>query len=350
MPLVLDKIKSEQEDERSEVALYKIIPYPADYTLQGLYEKWKQGNIEIPLFQRHFVWTTLQASRLIESFLLGLPVPGIFLYKEPDTGNLVVIDGQQRLRSVFSFFDGEFPGTKEPFRLREVQSQWGGRLFSELKPVDQQRLRDAVLRSTIVEQLYPKDNSSIFHIFERLNTGGTSLTPQEVRNCIYNGDFNDLLKELNTAKEWRKIVGSESPDKRMRDIELILRFLALAQEADQYEKPMKNFLSDFMKKHRFARKSLLRKFEDLFTKTVMQVVKRLGEKPFHIRRGLNSAAYDSVMVAFAWSNKEPPPDIRKKYRELLDDPDYLIQISSSTTDEEVVRKRLKMARMKLFGG
>src|SRR3989338_3418321 len=124
MTVKLERIKAELEDERSEVALYKIIPYPADYTLEGLHEKWKHGNFTIPLFQRQFVWTVLQASRLIESFLLGLPVPGIFLYKEPESGNLVVIDGQQRLRSVFSFFEGEFPETKLPFRLREVQKQW----------------------------------------------------------------------------------------------------------------------------------------------------------------------------------------------------------------------------------
>ncbi|MEE8257246.1 MAG: DUF262 domain-containing protein, partial [Acidobacteriota bacterium] len=151
MALRLEKIKAEIQDERSELALYKIIPYPADYTLEGLHEKWKQENISIPEFQRQFVWTVLQASRLVESFLLGLPVPGIFFYKDPETGRLVVIDGQQRLRSVFSFFKGEWPGTRAPFRLREVQYQWEGRLFSDLKPVDQQRLKDAVLRATIVE-------------------------------------------------------------------------------------------------------------------------------------------------------------------------------------------------------
>src|SRR3972149_4730358 len=208
MTLKLERIKSELEDERSEVALYKIIPYPADYTLQGLHDKWKERNIIIRPFQRQFVWTVLQASRLIESFLLGLPVPGIFLYKEPETGELVVIDGQQRLRSIFSFFEGEWPDSKIPFRLREVQRQWEGKLFSELKTVDQQRLKDSVLRATIVEQLDPKDNSSTFHIFERLNTGGTSLKPQEVRNCIYSGPFNDLLQKLNANREWRKIVGS----------------------------------------------------------------------------------------------------------------------------------------------
>jgi hypothetical protein len=276
-------------------------------------------------------------------------VPGIFLYKEPDTGKLVVIDGQQRLRTVFSFFEGEWPETKVPFRLREVDGHWVGKLFSELKPVDQQRLRDAVLRATIVEQLDPKDNSSIFHIFERLNTGGTSLKPQEVRNCIYSGPFNNLLHKLNASREWRKIVGSDRPDRRMKDVELILRFLALQEEADQYKKPMKNFLSGFMKKYRNAKEADLERFERLFTETVGKVLAALSKKPFHIRAGLNSAVYDSVMVAFAWSKKDPPSDIKSRYKEMLEDQTYRTCVSSGTTDEEVVSRRLQIARKRLFG-
>jgi hypothetical protein len=349
MALTVEKIKSEQEDERSEVALYKIIPYPADYTLQGLHDKWREGKIVIPRFQRQFVWKTFQASRLIESFLLGLPVPGIFLHKEPETGNMVVIDGQQRLRSIFSFFEGEFHGSKAPFRLREVQSEWEGKLFSELKPVEQERLRDSVLRATIIEQLDPRDNTSVFHIFERLNTGGTILRPQEVRNCIYSGSFNDQLNKLNENSSWRKVVGSDQHDRRMRDVELILRFLALALEADNYQKPMKNFLSAFMKRHQHASQEKLEQFVSLFTNTVETVLQTLGKKPFHIHIGLNAAVYDSVMVSFAWNKKSPPSDIKRRYRDLLEESDYGVLVSSRTTDEEIVAKRIQFARRKLFG-
>lgn len=349
MAVALEKIKSEQEDERSEVALYKIIPYPADYTLQGLHDKWKEANIIIPPFQRQYVWTIVQASRLIESFLLGLPVPGIFFYKEPETGNLVVIDGQQRLRSIFSFFEGHMHDSRIPFRLREVDSRWDGRLYSELKPHDQQRLRDSVLRATIVEQLDPKDNSSIFHIFERLNTGGTTLRPQEVRNCIYSGPFNNLLINLNSDQNWRKLMGSDQVDRRMRDIELILRFFALTRAADQYEKPMKNFLSDFMKANRYASQEKVSDFTNLFRNVVDPVLSGLGRRPFHIRIGLNAAVFDSVMVAFAWRKKGAPSDIKTRYRELLGDDPFQTYVSSSTTDVEVVKKRIAIARKKLFG-
>jgi hypothetical protein len=231
MALKIAPISSEREDERSEIAPYRIVAYPADYTLEGLHQKWKAKDIEIPTLQRHYVWTLLQASRLIESFLL---VPGIFFYKAKDTEKPLVIDGQQRLRSVFAYFEGKMPESNKPFALKGVKDVWEDKSFTELSKQEQMRLRDSVLRATIVDQLDPKDNSSIFHIFERLNTGGTSLKPQEVRNCIYSGPFNDLLPKLNRDSTWRRLMRAKQPDKRMRDVELILRFLALFEWRQRY--------------------------------------------------------------------------------------------------------------------
>jgi len=162
---------------------------------------------------------------LIESFLLGLPVPSIFVYKTPSQIQLI-IDGQQRVTSICSFFDGQLPDGK-PFFLKGVDPKWEGKFFSDLAVEDQIRLRDAVLRVMTVEQLDPKDNTSIYHIFQRLNTGGTELTPQEVRNCAYQGPLTDLLLDLNTNTTWREIFGTSKPDPRMRDVELILSFLPL---------------------------------------------------------------------------------------------------------------------------
>src|SRR5205823_3167538 len=151
---------------------------------------------------------------LIESFLLGLPVPGIFFYKAKNQ-RLLVIDGQQRLKSVFAFMDNKFPTTGKKFYLRNVRSQWDGKSYERLDEADQIRLRDAVLRATIIEQIDPSDHSSMFHIFERLNTGGTSLRPQEIRNCIYHGALNDALLIWNTNADWRKLLGTRKIDRRM---------------------------------------------------------------------------------------------------------------------------------------
>jgi hypothetical protein len=343
----IEKISSELEDQKVEVVIYRITCYPADYTLQVLWEKWKNKEIIIPLFQRKYVWTLSQASKLIESFLIGLPVPGIFFYKERKTQKSLVIDGQQRLRSIFAFFEGVFPDSDKKFCLRDVNPKWMGMGFSDLDDSDKRRLNDSVLRAVIVDQTDPKDHTSIYHIFERLNTGGTPLKLQEVRNCVYQGEFNSLLKDLNKNSDFREIIGSTKPDKRMRDIELILRFLALLKEYEHYKKPMKDFLSEFMDRNRDATLHL-KTFEETFEKTVSAVYEKLGPNPFRMKAGLNAAVFDSVMIAFASNLSRIPADIKRRHKRLLRDNKYIQLVSKSTTDEKVVKKRIKIAREKLF--
>ncbi len=160
MSIELESIPSETADARSSVSLYKIVSYPADFTLRVLYEKWRDEELIVPKFQRKFVWTASQASRLIESFLMGLPVPEIFLYNEPSQKQ-IIIDGHQRLKSVFSFFDGVLPDGR-PFYLRDVNQRWQGKTYEELEEADRRRIRDSVLRSIFVEQLDPRDVTSIY--------------------------------------------------------------------------------------------------------------------------------------------------------------------------------------------
>jgi hypothetical protein len=343
MTVQLERIPSESADAQSSVALYKIVSYPADFTLRVLHEKWLNDELVIPKFQRKFVWTAAQASRLIESFLMGLPVPEIFLYKEPSQRQ-IVIDGQQRLKSIFSFFDGELPDGR-PFRLTDVNERWNGKTYAELDEADKRRLRDSVLRSIFVEQVNPKDKTSVYHVFQRLNTGGTSLTPQEVRNCVYHGPFNDLLVQLNKDPEWREIVGTREADKRMRDVELIARFLALTESHRKYTKPMKEFISNYMENYQNSEDN--RRFVDTFRETVEAVVEGLGPKPFHIRRGLNAAAFDAVMVAFATA-RTLPRDIRSRYNGLLKDKRFQEATTSGTTDEVAVQTRINRAQEVLF--
>jgi hypothetical protein len=205
------------------------------------------------------------------------------------------------------------------------------------------------LRSVVIKQLNPKDNTSIYHIFERLNTGGTSLVGQEIRNCIYHGRFNDLLIKLNRLDGWRDIVGKQAADKRLRDVELILRFFALSHNAGDYEKPMKKFLSDYMYEHQNPTSSFLRERRDEFETTVKRVLECLGPKPFHIHVGLNAAVYDAVFAAFAANPGALPKDIQKRFASLVNNKTFLGYVTAATTDKDTVAKRLKLADAKLFG-
>lgn len=336
----VEAIPSEAEDDIA-IPVYRIRVYPSDPTLEVLKGKWDNKEIITTEFQRGWVWKAQQASKLIESFLAGLPVPPVFFYRE-ESGKELIIDGQQRIRTVAGFFAKLLPdGT--PFFLKGVSQQWEGRNYDTLNESDRNRLKNSVLRVIIVEQIDPNDTSSMYEVFSRLNTGGTALSPQEVRNSSCHGPFNDLLKDLNKIDAWRKVFGTTLPDARMRDIELIARFLALLDV--NYSKPMKKFITDFMFRRRSGADN--NKYSEIFRKTVGAVYDKLGPKPFHIARGLNAAAYDSVMVAFA-RNEVIPADIRNRYNQLIKTDKFLEAVSSSTTDVDTVRQRINLANEVLF--
>lgn len=352
--LELEPVSSEEEDYASSPADYQIATYPADFTLETLHYKWLDGEIIIPKFQRGFVWKPAQSSRLIESFLVGLPVPPVFVYTERESERYLVIDGQQRLRSIFYFLEGSFGvdsrGSKRVFRLSGLNpdSRFLGKTFAELGEVSQRKVKNAVLRSLVVQQLTPEDDTSVYHIFERLNTGGTTLSNQEIRNCVHRGSFVSFLKELNRDPQWRQILGKAETDSRERDVEILLRFFAL-RELSGYQKPMKDFLSRFMRKNRNASEAALAQSGQVFQETCAQVVAALGEKPFHGRSGLNVAALDAVLVAFSENLGQVPADIKARYRQLRADESFIAGTRQGTTDVAVVQQRFAQAKTILFG-
>jgi hypothetical protein len=160
------------------------------------------------------------------------------------------------------------------------------------------------------------------------------------------------LNKLNKYLPWRNIFGSPAEDKRKRDVELILRFLALFYNLKNYKKPMKKFLNDFMKLNRKASALKLSEFEKLFKRTADAVIKNLGKKPFHLRAGLNAAVYDSTFTAFAKNLNDirgGHAQFKSKFEKLTANDGYLKLVSSATTDEDIIPKRIKKAEHFLFG-
>lgn len=333
----------ENEEQEQDVISYQISSYPADITLKGYVDKWNEGQIEIPEFQRSYVWDQVKASKLIESFLLGLPVPGVFLYKDRKTNKLAVIDGQQRILSSIRFFKNEFD--EKIFRLKNVLKKWDGKTYSELNDSDRFQLNDTVLRATVVQQLDPEDDSSIYHIFERLNTGGINLNPMEIRKCVYFGEFFSLLEELNEDTNWRKIIGKSKIDKRLRDVELVLRCLSLHESWQEYDKPMKGYLNAFMGKIKKMdlnnRRKMLDQLKNTFITTCKIIVQRLPEKPFHLRGRINYAAMDSIFNAIAQIGDKD--NLSEKYKALTKNTDYFDSSTINTSDGKALYIRFTLA-------
>ena len=339
-----------EEEEEGEIIPYKysISSYGVDYPVDSLVKRMGDGSIYVPSFQRGYVWSITKASRFVESLLLGLPVPGIFLSREQDTQKLMVIDGQHRLLTLQYFYKGIFEPDKREFALQGVpSSQFEGVTYDSLKEEDRRRLDDSLLHATIVKQDEPSDDdSSIYHIFERLNTGGTLLHPREIRAAIYHGEFNDLLGELNKNKSWRSVYGNV--DKLMRDQELILRFLALYFDFAIYKKPMKEFLNIYMGKNRHLKLQSAEELTRVFTDTVELAVRSLGKRAFKPKKGLNSAVFDAVMVGIARRLERGKvtdlKGLKGRYQSLLENEDFAsIVFRGGTTSEESVRRRIKLA-------
>jgi hypothetical protein len=351
-----DELEVDEVAEETEAFVtYDIASYPSDLTLSVLTEMWRNNDIVIPEFQRNFVWNMDQSSLLIESFLLGLPVPQVFFYVDQDNKNLV-IDGQQRLLSVVYYLDGHFGsesihGKQQVFRLSGLdnRSPFARKRFIDLDESSQRKLKGAVLRAINIRQLDPKgEHTSIYHIFERLNTGGTPLKPQEIRNCVFRGGFVTLLKDLNGDINWRRILGKRTFDKHQKDVELLLRVFALSQTWGHYEKPMKQYLNRAMDEHSSGKTPRVAWFSERFKAATELIVSQLGSKPFHIRGPLNSSALDSVLCTVIENLEKAPNDLAERYAKLRGDESFRGATFYGTSDVTVLNTRFKAAKKYLI--
>ena len=142
--IVIEDQRGDDDEREVEPHRYAISSYGADYPVDSLVRRLRDGSIYVPSFQRGFVWDLKDASRFLESLLLGLPVPSIFLSKESDTGKLLVVDGQQRLSSLRYFYDGIWEPTQVAFSLRGVDKSFEGKSYKTLRDEDRRRLDDAI--------------------------------------------------------------------------------------------------------------------------------------------------------------------------------------------------------------
>jgi len=233
-------------------------------SVRDLWSRFLSGELILePDFQRHYVWDRQRASRFIESLLLGLPVPSLFLAENLD-GTVDVIDGHQRLETLFRFMQpllagpsGErWPKVKgifaSPLTLTgcEVLTNLSGKGVTTLDISDRSKLWDRRQRVIWVKKDANPDMK--FVLFARLNLGAMALNPQELRNCLYRGPYNNLIAQLAEAPKVLKVFGRREPDKRMSDRELVLRFFALAHRRERYRTPFRSFLNEEMAANQHA--------------------------------------------------------------------------------------------------
>ena len=330
---------------------FAITSYGADYTVDSLVKRMKAGAFKIPSFQRRFVWSQRHASRFIESLLMGLPIPSIFLYRESDTNQHLVIDGQQRLRTLQAYYEGSFGERK--FRLTGVMEPWNGKTYEELDSSDQLKIDDSIVHAIIFRQDKPDDVlDSIFYVFERINSGGIRLSAQEIRNCIAEGPFTALVKQLNSHESWRLIFGggkNTGPNKRAKDEELIIRFFAMLKDGSNYQKPMAKFLNERSAAYNLLSEDELTAMSKVFRSTSDFIWETLGAAAFRPNRPLNAAVFDAVMPATAMRLSQGQftgEQFSDAYHNLLLDSAFMRVSERATSDEDAVATRRRIVAEK----
>jgi hypothetical protein len=266
-----------EEEEEGQIDEYDLNSTPNDFNVLTVFNFIESGAVKIPGFQRAYVWDLRRASKLIESLIIGLPVPQVFLYEE-GRNSFLVIDGQQRLMTIYYFMKQRFPRKDKRAELRRILNE-ESRIPDEILHNDDYfenfrlQLADTssgaankfarlsystlgdyktqfdlrTIRNMIIKQVRPSGDNSIYEIFNRLNTGGINLTPQEIRSSLYHSNFSAVLSRLNMNETWRRLIGREELDLHMRDIEFLLRAVAVARDSDSYSPSMVRFLNRFSK-------------------------------------------------------------------------------------------------------
>lgn len=344
------ELQTIEENDEAPYVEFDISVSPSDPTLENLVQKLNSGDMIVPFYQRRFVWKIEQASKLIESFLMGLPVPQVFLYVN-DQDKLEIIDGQQRIVSVKYFFEGLFGeednrGKRQTFKLKGLsqRSEYNGKTFEQLNDRDKRRLKNSTLRAINIKQITPNNQyDSVFHIFERLNTGGTILKPQEIRNAVYRGKIVEGLQDLNDDIDWQSILGLKSPDKNQKDVELVLRLFGLFEEWSDYEKPMLRYLNSVMSDNRDFSTAKAERFKDRFPE-VTEIINETLDKPFRPKRVINSAILEAVMVAMLENPQIDSKKLARNYPRLMKDQTFSEFVTGATTDTAVLKGRILQAQ------
>lgn len=311
--------------------------YGADFPVDVLVKRMEEEDFIIPAFQREYVWKEDEASRFIESLLIGLPTPALFLARDKFSSKYLVIDGQQRLKTLQYFYKESFPnGT--PFKLKRVVHPFSGLTYSNLSPTNRRSLDNAIIHCTIISENY--DPIGMFYLFERLNTTGTPLNPQEIRNALYHGSFSNLIKDLSKNNIWRALYSKS--DNRSTEQELILRFLAFYFDIKSYSDDVVFFLNHFMLRNMNLEAISKDEIQNIFLNTIEFIHSCIGSKAFYPKKVFNRVLYESLMVLVA---RELPkelssPTFRRFYKLLIDD-EYFWSLSRRST----ISRKSVMSRM-----
>ena len=355
--------EKEQDENTDNYPNLSIKIEQAQYSIFELKRKYDKDRICIdPDFQRNLVWTNKQKSELIESVIMQIPLPLIYLAENED-GKLVVVDGRQRLTTFFQFLDNEF-------RLKDLKilPQINGMNFNELEESHLYSRYVTIIEDTqLVVQIikYPTKDRVRFDIFDRVNRGGTPLNKQEMRNALYQGNATKLLDELSKMKSFKDATGGAISPKHMKDKYVILRALCFYllwrgnildknKKRMEYRCDMEELLGAGMNLFNKMDLNSIFLLKQLFDRTMTRAYQCLGKDGFRIpsngkiRRPISMTLFETLFYYFTCFDKTSVSNLemKKGVVELLQDEEYLRSLQHSVDSSVNVKKRFGKVKEK----
>lgn len=303
-----------------------------------------------PRFQRQYVWTDKLASKLVESVLLSVPIPPCYL-SENDDFELDVIDGQQRIFSLYRFVDNQFK-----LSGLEALPELNGLRFHEIPSRERRRIQTYTLRCVVVKnESHPEVK---FEIFERLNTNTVPLNAQELRNCIYRGPLNQLLEDISYSEDWLKIRKRKSPDKRLSDEELILRFFSyFILGLNSYKTPQKIWLNETAKLGRKFSEQRVEELRTVWDEAISFVLSIFKHEEAFRRPGstaINRALFDLLMFSGVKHGSKVPDkqfvlNVTDRFFDVLEDEEFQDLISRAVDHKSRTLRRFEIWDKEVLG-
>lgn len=313
----------------------------------------KRGDLVLaPDFQRPDVWEKKDKSELIESILIGIPIPLIYLF-EDEKGVREIIDGKQRITALKEFLNNKFSLT-ELSMLPELK----GKRFSDISALLQSKLEDYQLHTYVIQPPTPEHVK--FNIFERVNRSGFKLNRQEMRHALYQGKSTKLIQKLAESPDFKSVTGNSVMPNRMRDRYLVLRFVGFYLlmtdqiKVIEYRSDIDAFLASVMKfVNTKASDKLIEEIENVSLIGMSNAYQALGDNAFRFqhqigknKRPVNMGLFEMLVFAFCYldlakCNSEKAKEIIKRYKSSVDD-QALFSGSIDTTEH--VNKRFDIAR------
>lgn len=343
------------EDDSSETPPSDIVAFNELRSCADLARMTEDGVIDLqPDFQREVVWKPADQTRFIDSLIKQLPIPSMCFGFDHKTDTWIVIDGLQRMSAIVKFLSG---GDWKLSKLDDIDERISGKLaasFSTAKKGEPlrklfDRVKNKTLPITVLRCDFSKKSHMeyLFTVFHRLNSGGSKLNNQEIRNCIFSGEFNKLLKKLDTDPRWRRF-------NRMRDgsnhrfvkQEIILRFFAFLDRPELYTGQVGKFLNDYMHAYREPDTKFLDTKEDVFNR-VMNILDRAfpDGPPEYIPTAVNEAMLVAIASNYENLENKSKADLLKLYREMRASEHFRDEgLAEGLSKKEKVAARLATAK------